>query len=142
MRVRVTSGVVAVLLIIWGAFFLPGGTPAGEGQVSGAWILRVMLDEYGSGTALFQQEGSEIRGTFTGPPAVQLPSGGWDYVPTDLAGTVRGNQIQFSFETSDGERVTYAGTIGETTMQGTCDYAGSSRACTWQAWRRPSVWGL
>ena len=57
------------------------------------------------------------------------------YGTADLQGKVPNDTIQFSFETEQTGLVTFEGTIEESSMKGTCDYADVSRG-TWEVRRR------
>jgi hypothetical protein len=98
--------------------------PAAAADVTGAWIFTVELD-MGSGnpTFDFEQDGEKLTGTYHGIAG-----------DAELEGTVKEDQIQFSFESSFGT-VTYTGTIEDDgTMKGTADYGGQASG-TWTAKR-------
>ncbi len=86
-------------------------------NVTGKWLLDVQTDA-GSGTptVTFKQEGDKLTGHYTG----QLGD-------VDLTGTVKGNEITFSFSgDAQGQqfKVTYTGTVDKDTMKGTLDLSG------------------
>jgi hypothetical protein len=98
--------------------------PAAAADVTGKWTFSVQLDMgSGSPTFVFQQDGEKLTGTYSGQAG-----------EAQLTGTVEGNQIQFSFESTFGT-VTYEGTIEDDgTMKGTADYGGQAGG-TWTAKR-------
>jgi hypothetical protein len=81
-------------------------------DVSGTWSAAVTLDA-GSGTAtfVFKQAGDALTGTYTGV----LGS-------ADVRGTVKGNQVEWSFENSDAGKISYKGTLAGATIKGTVEY--------------------
>ena len=105
------------------AFLLPV-LPAGAAEVTGKWTFHVKLDMgSGSPTFVFEQDGEELAGTYSGRLG-----------EAKLEGTVKGDQIQFSFATSYGA-VKYEGTIEDSNnMKGKADYAGQASG-TWTAER-------
>jgi hypothetical protein len=105
------------------AFLLPS-LSAGTAEVTGKWIFDVELD-MGSGRPVFvlEQDGESLTGTYSGRLG-----------KAKLKGTVKGGQIQFSFDTDFGT-VRYEGTIeGPNNMKGKADYAGQASG-TWTAER-------
>jgi hypothetical protein len=97
-------------------------------DVSGTWQLAVETSQ-GSGTptAVFQQSGEQLAGTFTSQILGEVK----------LTGTVKGNAIEFAFEGDAGGqrlKVSYKGTIeSPTTMKGTAAYTGFDDKVTWSA---------
>lgn len=91
-------------------------------DISGSWTLQVDLGgQSGSPKMTFQQKGEALTGTYSG----QLGE-------SKLKGTVKGDKIEFQFETG-GIPVGYAGTIvSASEMKGKCDY-GEVGAGTWTA---------
>lgn len=93
-------------------------------DISGKWSFSVELD-LGSGNAsfVFQQDGEKLSGTYSGVAG-----------EAKLTGTVKGNQVEFQFEASQGgetQTVEYTGTIeGPDKMKGTTRY-GSFAEGTW-----------
>lgn len=85
--------------------------PAPAPTVTGAWALDVTLDA-GSGTAVFTftQDGEAIKGRYTGTLG-----------EAEVKGTIKGAEVQFSFESEAGT-VVYKGKIDGDTMAGTCVY--------------------
>lgn len=92
--------------------------PASGGvSVTGNWNVEVET-QAGSGSPSFtlKQEGEKLTGHYKG----QLGE-------ADLTGTVKGNQIEFSFKLSGGQvegTIVYAGTTDGTTMKGKVTLAG------------------
>ena len=86
-------------------------------NVTGDWIFDVTTDQGGgTPTITFKQDGEKLTGKYNG----QLGA-------ADLTGTVKGNDIQFSFTVDvQGQQapVTYKGTVEKNTMKGTLDIAG------------------
>jgi hypothetical protein len=105
------------------AFFLLA-LPAGAAEVTGKWTFDVELDVgSGSPTFVFEQDGENLTGTYSGRLG-----------EAKLKGTVKGDQIEFSFDTNYGT-VRYEGTVeGPDQMKGTADYAGQASG-TWTAER-------
>lgn len=96
--------------------------PLAAADISGNWTFAVDLgSQSGSPKFTFQQKGEVVTGTYTG----QLGE-------SKLNGTVKGDLVEFRFETS-GIDVVYTGTIvSATEMKGKCDYGGQA-AGTWTA---------
>ncbi|MBL8239507.1 MAG: hypothetical protein JNM66_18935 [Bryobacterales bacterium] len=91
-------------------------------DISGKWTFQVDLGgQGGSPRFTFQQKGEELTGTYSG----QLGE-------AKVKGTVKGDKVEFQFETQ-GAAVVYAGTIvSATEMKGRADYAGQAEG-TWTA---------
>jgi hypothetical protein len=93
-------------------------------DISGKWTFNVETPA-GSGTPefVFKQAGEKLTGTYTGT-----------FGTAELTGTVKGDAIEFSFETTLGDqkgKVTYKGTIDAAgKMKGDVDYAGLGQG-TW-----------
>ena len=82
-------------------------------NISGTWAVTVMLDA-GSGTAtfVFDQKGDSFTGTYSGVLG-----------QAKLAGTVKGNQVEWSFDGGPAGKVSFQGTLdGATKMKGTAEY--------------------
>ena len=81
-------------------------------DISGTWAAAVTLDA-GGGTAtfVFKQAGEALTGTYSGA----LGS-------ANVKGTVKGNQVEWSFENSDAGKISYKGTVDGTTMKGAVEY--------------------
>uniref|UniRef100_Q01YG4 Lipocalin-like domain-containing protein n=1 Tax=Solibacter usitatus (strain Ellin6076) TaxID=234267 RepID=Q01YG4_SOLUE len=108
-----------LLLCISGAF---------AADVSGAWQFSVNTSQgSGSPTVTLQQQGDKLTGTFH-----SLILG-----DAKLAGSVKGNTIEFAFEGDvQGQKlkITYKGTIeSPTAMKGTAVYSGVDDHVTWSA---------
>jgi len=95
------------------------GAPLVSAQtnVTGTWNLAVETDA-GSGnpTFTFKQEGEALTGTYKGT-----------FGEASLKGTVKGNQIVFSFKTSGQDQeleIEYSGTVDGTTMKGKVKLGG------------------
>jgi hypothetical protein len=87
-------------------------------DVTGTWAFDVQTDQ-GSGnpTIVFKQDGEKLTGKYTGT-----------FGEADVAGTIKGNEIAFSFSSeAQGFQLTssYKGTVeSATTMKGTLDISG------------------
>jgi len=94
-------------------------------DISGKWTFHVVLDAgSGSPTFEFQQKGEALTGTYHG-----------QFGEASVAGTVKGDQVEFSFG-SAGATARYSGTIeGVTKMKGTCDYGDIAGKGTFTATR-------
>jgi hypothetical protein len=97
-------------------------------DVSGNWQLSVETSQgSGSPTAVFQQQGEQLTGTFHSQVLGDAK----------LTGTVKGNVIEFAFEGDlQGQKfkVTYHGTVeSPTAMKGTAEYTGIDQKATWSA---------
>lgn len=93
-------------------------------NVTGTWVFQVETSAgSGSPTMTFKQEAESLTGKYSG----QLGE-------ADLKGTVKGNQIQFSFDPGVGV-VTYTGTIENGTMKGKVEL-GDQATGTWTAKRK------
>ena len=81
-------------------------------DISGTWSAAVRLDA-GSGTAnfVFKQAGETLTGTYSGVLG-----------NADVKGTVKGNQVEWSFDNADAGKITYKGTLEGSTMKGTVEY--------------------
>jgi hypothetical protein len=98
--------------------------PAAAADVTGEWAFEIPTD-MGTyyPTCVFQQDGEKLTGTISGEGGVN-----------ELEGTVKGNEIQFSYESEIGT-ITYEGTIeGTDSMNGVLDVEGYGSA-TWTAKR-------
>ena len=82
-------------------------------DLTGTWTANVTLDA-GSGTATFTftQKGEALTGTYSGTLGT-----------AKVAGTVKGDQIEFSFDSEQAGKIAYHGTMdGATKFKGTCEY--------------------
>jgi len=93
-------------------------------DVTGKWTFEVTTDAgNGSPTFVFKQTGEKLTGTYTGL-----------FGSAELTGTVKGDDIEFSFEATAADqkaKIVYKGKIESTTrMKGTADLGGMGSA-TW-----------
>jgi hypothetical protein len=100
-------------------------------DVSGTWQLTVETNQgTGSPTAVLKQTGDQLTGTFSS----QI------FGEAKIAGTVKGNAIEFGFEGEAGGqtiKVSYKGTIvSPTAMKGTAVYMGFDDHATWTATKK------
>ena len=81
-------------------------------DLSGTWSADVVLDA-GNGTAKFvlTQKGDALSGTYTGALG-----------EAKVSGTVKGNQVEWTFENADAGKVVYKGTLEGEKIKGTVDY--------------------
>jgi len=94
-------------------FFLFATGLVWSADVSGTWAAAVVLDA-GSGTAtfVFQQNGETLTGTYNGVLG-----------DAKITGTVKGDQLEWSFDGGEAGKVTYKGTLdGASKMKGTAEY--------------------
>lgn len=91
---------------------LAGGVALAESDVTGKWLLTVSLGDGQGGDATFdlKQEGEKITGTYSGAVG-----------EAEVTGMVKGDEVEFSFESQAG-KVSYKGKVSGETMEGTCDY--------------------
>lgn len=105
----------------------PATIVAGSNDVTGEWEFQVETAQgSGSPTFTFKQEGEKLTGHYKGL-----------FGESPLTGTVKGNQIEFSFKVSgqlEGT-VTYTGTIDGATMKGKAQFAELGEAA-WTAKRK------
>lgn len=106
----------------WSAKRAGGAAPAvassasSKVDVSGAWDVEVQTEQgSGSPAFTFKQDGEKLTGTYKGLLGESM-----------LAGTVKGDKIEFSFKVSGQVEgtVTYTGTTDGKTMQGKLSLAG------------------
>ncbi len=100
-------------------------------DVSGTWQFTVQTNQgTGSPTVIFQQTGEQLTGTFSSQV----------FGDVKLAGSVKGNAIEFGFDGDAGGqaiKVSYKGTIeSPTTMKGTAVYTGFDDKVTWSATKK------
>ena len=81
-------------------------------DLSGTWSADVVLDA-GNGMAkfVFIQKGDALSGTYTGALG-----------EAKVSGTVKGNQVEWTFETADAGKVVFKGTLEGEKIKGTADY--------------------
>ncbi len=83
-------------------------------DVTGTWKLNVGLDGNSSTvTFTFKQKEENLTGTYQGALG-----------KADITGTIKGDQIEFSFKVQEETKIIYKGTIDGYEMKGTCDYGG------------------
>jgi hypothetical protein len=110
----------AVALLICSALALRGA------DITGTWSASVVLDA-GSGVATFtfKQTGETLSGTYTG-----------QFGKSDVTGTVKGDQVEWSFENDQVGKVAYKGVLdGSGKMKGSVAY-GQLGAGTFTAERK------
>jgi hypothetical protein len=93
-------------------------------DISGAWEFTVETDAGGGNpTFVFKQEGEKLTGTYSGL-----------FGKAELAGTVKGDAIEFSFQVENAQlngKVVYKGKVeGPSKMKGEVDLAGLAKG-TW-----------
>jgi hypothetical protein len=96
-----------ITALMWSALALLGA------DLTGSWSVAVVLDA-GSGAATFnfKQTGETFSGTYTGT-----------FGTAQVTGTVKGDQIEWSFDAEQVGRVTYQGMLdGPDKMKGTVIY--------------------
>ena len=103
---------------------------AGESDIGGAWTFEVETAAgSGSPSFTFKQEGEKLTGTYKGL-----------FGTADLTGTVKGNEIKFSFKVDyQGQNleITYEGKIEDKdTMKGTVKMSEIGEG-TWTGKRQP-----
>lgn len=98
-------------LIVLTVVFLFGLTLSAA-DVSGTWSAAVTLDA-GNGTATFtfKQSGDTLSGTYSGAVG-----------EAKVTGTVKGNDLEWTFEGGDAGKVVYKGTLEGGKIKGTCEY--------------------
>ena len=85
---------------------------AGAADLSGTWAADVVLDA-GSGTATFvlKQEGTALSGIYSGALG-----------EAKVSGSVKGDEVEWSFESPDAGKVAYKGKIEGDKIKGTVEY--------------------
>lgn len=89
------------------------GLMYGAADLSGTWSADVVLDA-GSGTAkfVFKQAGDALSGTYNGALG-----------EAQVTGTVKGDQVEWSFDNPDAGKVVYKGKLeGDSKIKGTVEY--------------------
>ena len=82
-------------------------------HLNGTWSLNVSLGGQQGGTAtieLVEVDGGALSGTYSGALGSE-----------NLAGTVSGSDVEFSFDSQAG-KISYKGTVSGNKMVGTCSY--------------------
>jgi hypothetical protein len=91
-------------------------------DVSGDWDAKVdIAGNQGTPTFSFKQDGEKLTGTYKG-----------QFGEAELTGTLKGSDIEFSFEIQAGAKAVYKGKLEDGKLKGTCDYAGQAEG-TWTA---------
>ncbi|PWT98603.1 MAG: hypothetical protein C5B51_28875 [Terriglobia bacterium] len=82
-------------------------------DLTGTWTAAVVLDAgTGSATFTFQQTGEALSGTYSGILG-----------DAKVTGTVKGDQVEWSFDGGQVGKVTYKGTLdGASKIKGTTEY--------------------
>ena len=94
-------------------------------DVTGTWVFQVETSGgSGSPTFTFKQEGETLTGKYSG-----------QFGEADIKGTVKGNQIEFSFTAEGLGVITYSGTFENGTMKGKVNL-GDQASGTWTAKRK------
>jgi hypothetical protein len=106
-------------------------TVAFAADISGTWQFTVETNQgTGTPTAVFQQTGDKLTGTFNSQILGAVK----------LTGSVKGNAVEFSFAGDAGGQqiqASYKGTIeSPTAMKGTAVYAGFDDKATWSATKK------
>jgi len=98
---------VSIVLLMLSALTMLGA------DLSGTWQVAVMLDAgSGAATFTFKQTGEALTGTYTGT-----------FGSSQVKGTVKGDQIEWSFDNDQVGHVTYQGSIdGAGKIMGTVVY--------------------
>jgi len=81
-------------------------------DLSGTWSADVVLDA-GSGTAKFvlKQEGNALSGTYSGALG-----------EAKVSGSVKGDDVEWSFDSPDAGKIVYKGKIAGEKIKGTVEY--------------------
>jgi hypothetical protein len=81
-------------------------------DISGTWSASVQLDA-GSGTATFvlKQSGDTLSGSYSGALG-----------EAKVTGSVKGDEVEWSFETEDAGKVVYKGKLDGGKIKGTAEY--------------------
>jgi len=99
------------LLVLLGVMFCALTLSAAD--LSGTWSASVVLDA-GSGTATFvlKQSGETLAGSYSGALG-----------EAKVIGSVKGDQVEWAFETEDAGKVIYKGKLdGAAKIKGTVEY--------------------
>lgn len=96
-----------------GILFSVGLADLSAQDVSGTWILSVDLGASGAGNAtfVFEQDGNELSGTYSGAVGEYR-----------VSGVVEDGSVEFHFEVDQLGLVSYSGTMTGTEMEGRCEY--------------------
>ncbi len=122
MKTIITAGAMLVAVSLLGVWALPGPNATG---ISGVWTFDIRLPTgRGRATFGFEQDGETLRGAYRG-----------SYGTADVTGTVRGDHIEFTFDTPRTGLIAFTGAIHGTTMDGSCDYGAEVGVGAWTAER-------
>lgn len=95
-------------------------------DITGTWVFEVETSGgSGSPTFTFKQEAEKLTGKYSG-----------QFGEADIKGTVKGNQIEFSFNAEGLGVITYSGTFENGSMKGKVNL-GDQASGTWTAKRKP-----
>ncbi len=90
-------------------------------DVSGTWDVEIEIaGQTGKPVFTFKQDGEKLSGKYKG-----------QFGEADVTGTLKGDAIEWSFETQ-GVKIVYKGTVDKDTMKGQADYAGQATG-DWKA---------
>ena len=91
-------------------------------EITGTWEFEVDIGgQTGTPTFTFKQEGEKLSGKYKG-----------QFGMLDVKGTIKGNEVEFSFEIQQDAKVTYTGTVEKDgTMNGKVNYADQASG-TWK----------
>lgn len=94
-------------------------------DVTGTWVFQVETSGgSGSPTFTFKQEGETLTGKYSG-----------QFGEANIKGTMKGNQIDFSFDAEGLGKITYSGTFENGAMKGKVNL-GDQASGTWTAKRK------
>ena len=94
-------------------------------DISGEWTFEVEIaGNVGTPTFTFKQDGEKLTGQYQG-----------QFGEAEVKGTLKGKDVEFSFEVQPGANAVYKGELDGETMKGTCDYAGQADG-DWTAKRK------
>jgi hypothetical protein len=98
---------IVAIVLMWSALTLLGT------DLTGSWSIAVVLDAgTGAATFNFKQTGEALSGTYTGT-----------FGTAQVTGTIKGDQIEWSFDAEQVGKVTYQGTLdGQDKMKGAVIY--------------------
>jgi hypothetical protein len=90
-------------------------------DVNGTWDVEIEIaGQTGKPVFTFKQDGEKLTGKYKG-----------QFGEADVTGTLKGDAIEWSFETQ-GVKIVYKGTVDKDTMKGQADYAGQATG-DWKA---------
>jgi hypothetical protein len=96
-------------------------------DITGTWTAAVELgDGNGIATFVLKQSGDQLSGTYSGALGT-----------APVKGTVKGEKVDWTFESSDAGKITYSGTLsGASKMKGTVEYGELGKG-TFTAEKKP-----